>query len=317
MPGNQPTPSVAPLFLGHGLRNLLIDRVTVDVFRALEADGIPAIILKGPAIANWLYRADEVRSYGDSDLMIPHHEWEHAGRVLTGLGFQNFLASMAHPRMESYASDPWFREGEDIDLHSTLYGIGLHPDRVWDVMSGETARMMIAGAELPVLNEPARAMHVALHAAQHQDGKAILDLTKALDQLSEETWRQASNVAAQLDALPAFVAGLRVDPRGLEIAKRMGLAQIRSTHTDLRAGQVPLAESLNELLETPGAAAKLRIARAELLPNLRFMRWWSPLARRGPVGIAAAYVWRPVYIVLRAPAAVRAVWTARRGTSRA
>lgn len=312
MPGAQPTSSVPTLFLGFGLRNLLIDRVTVDVCRALAADGIPSIILKGPAIANWLYRADEVRAYGDSDLLIPHGEWEHAGRVLEGMGFRNYLASMAHPRMESYASDPWFREGEDIDLHSTIYGVGLRPEAVWNVMSARTVPMSIGGADLPVLDEPTRAMHVALHAAQHQDGKAILDLGKAVAQLPHELWWRAADVAAGLDALPAFVAGLRLEPDGLALVQRMGLSQVRSAHTDLRAAQVPLAESLNELIETPGAAAKLRIARAELFPKPRFMRWWSPLARRGPWGVALAYVWRPIYIVLRAPAAIRAVWLARR-----
>jgi len=184
---------------------------------------------------------------------------------------------------------------------------------VWDVLSRHTVPMRIGGADLPVLDEPARLMHVALHAAQHQDGKAILDLGKAIAQLPEQLWWAAADVATRLDALPAFVAGLRLEARGVELVQRMGLSQVRSAPTDLRARQVPLAESLNELLETPGAAAKLRIARAELFPGQRFMRWWSPLARRGSLGMAVAYVWRPIYILLRAPAAIRAVWLARRG----
>src|SRR5215213_9657052 len=147
MQGEQPSPSVPAMFIGAGLRALLIDRVTVEVHRALEAGGVPSIVLKGPSIANWLYGPDEVRGYGDSDLLVPHRDWDRAGRVLESLGFQNFLASMAHPRMESYASDPWFRNGEDIDLHSTLYGIGVPPAAVWDVLCRKTVRMAIGGAE--------------------------------------------------------------------------------------------------------------------------------------------------------------------------
>lgn len=316
MPAERPSSSVPAIFLGAGLRAMLIDRVTAEVHRALADNGIPAVVLKGPAIANWLYDRDEVRGYGDSDLLIPHAEWEHAGRVLSELGFQNFLGTMAHPRMESYASDPWFREGEDIDLHSTIYGLRARHEDVWAVLGSETEPMAIGGAQLPVLAEAPRAMHVALHAAQHQDGKAIYDLHKAVAKLDEQIWWRAAEVARRLDGLPAFVAGLRLDERGAEIVERMGLSRVRSTHTELRAGQVPLAESLNELLETPGWRAKLAFTRAEMFPRTAFMRWWSPLARRGRLGMAVAYVWRPLYIVLRAPAAIEAVWSARRAGQR-
>jgi Uncharacterised nucleotidyltransferase len=312
MSGDRPSSSVPALFLGAGLRAMLIDRVTAEVHGALAQAGIPAIVLKGPAIGNWLYGPDEVRGYGDTDLLIPHREWQHAGEVLESLGFQNFLGTMAHPRMESYASDPWFREGEDVDLHSTIYGLRVPHEQVWGVLSAQTVPMAIGGADLPVLAEPARAMHVALHAAQHQDGKAVYDLQKAVAQLPEGFWEQAADVAERLDGLPAFAAGLRLDPDGAAIVERLGLSRVRSTDTELRAGQVPLAESLNELLETRGAAAKLRLAWAELVPRQAFMRWWSPLARRGRLGMILAYVWRPLYILLRAPAAIRAVWIARR-----
>jgi hypothetical protein len=311
MPGERPSSSVPAVFLAAGLRALLMDRVIAEVHRALADGGIPAIVLKGPAIANWIYGPDEVRGYGDGDLLIPHGEWEHTGRVLQSIGFQNFLGDMAHPRMESFASDPWFREGEDIDLHSTIYGLRAPHEAIWEVLAEGAASMDIGGASLPVLGEPARAMHVSLHAAQHQDGKAVHDLRKAIAQLPEELWWRAAEVAARLDGLPAFAAGLRLDPAGVALVDRMGLARVRSTHTDLRAGQVPLAESLNELVDTPGTIAKLRFARAEVFPRAAFMRWWLPLARRGRLGIAVAYVWRPVYILIRAPGAIRAVWLAR------
>jgi hypothetical protein len=315
MTGDKTLPSVPAPFLQAGLEALLLDRVTAEVHGALAAAGIPSIVLKGPAIANWLYHGDEVRGYGDSDLLIPHDRWQAAGEVLAQQGFRNFYANMAHPRMESYASDPWFRGDQDVDLHSTIYGIEAPHGAVWGVLSEDQALMEIGGEMLPVLGEPARALHVALHAAQHQDGKAVHDLEKAIAQLPEETWRLAADIANRLEALPAFAAGLRLTDDGEALARRMGIEHVRSTHTDLRAGQVPLAESLNELLETPGIVAKLRVGVAEVFPKPRFMRWWMPLANRGRAGMAVAYLWRPVYIVSRLPAAIRAVYRARRTRS--
>jgi hypothetical protein len=307
MAGETPDTGLPGMVVEAGMRALLVDRVTVEVQRALADRGIPSVVLKGPAIAQWLYTDGEVRGYGDSDLLVPHADWTRAGEVLTELGFQNFLSVMAHPRMESIASDPWFRGEQDVDLHSTIYGLAADPAEVWEILSANTAMLPLAGAEVPVLGEPARALHLALHAAQHQDGKAVHDLRKGVAQLPESLWWEAAELAGRARGLPAFVGGLRLVEGGHDLLQRMGLSRVRSTHTELRAGQVPLAESLNELLETPGARAKLRFFRAEVFPGPVFLRWWSPLARRGRLGLALAYAWRPLYIAMHAPAAVRAV----------
>jgi hypothetical protein len=308
-------PSISGQAVEAGLRAALIDRITVEVSEAFRARGIPSIVLKGPAIANWLYGPDELRAYGDSDLLVPQSLWTRAQHVLRDLGFVNGLEQMAHPRMESYSSDAWGRRDGDVDLHSTIYGLDADMTSVWRVLSGCTEPMRIAGVALPVLAPPARAMHLALHAAQHQDGKAIYDLEKAIAQLPEDIWWAAAEVAATLRGLPAFAAGLRLVEGGAALAERMGVARFRSPNVELRSGRVPLSESLYELLETPGLRAKMRFARAEVFPTPTFMRWWSPLARRSRAGLIAAYIWRPLYLMIRSPAAIAAVWRAR-GTPR-
>jgi hypothetical protein len=50
----------------------------------------------------------------------------------------------------------------------------------------------------------------------------------------------------------------------------------------------------------------------EVVPTVKFMQWWSPLARRGRGGLLLAYLWRPLYLITRTPAAVRAVRHARK-----
>jgi hypothetical protein len=304
-------PSISGVIVRAGLQSLMIDRITVEVTQAFKAREIPSIVLKGPAIANWLYGPGEVRGYGDTDLLVPQPLWSRAQEVLRELGFVNGLEQMAHPRMESYSSDAWGRRDGDVDLHSTIYGLDADLATVWDVLSGCTVPMLIAGVELPVLAPPARAMHVALHAAQHQDGKAVYDLEKAMAQLPEDTWWAAAEVAARLRGLPAFAAGLRLVDGGTELAERMGVARFRSRYVELRSGRVPLSESLNELLGTPGVRAKVRFARAEIFPTPAFMRWWSPMARRSRGGLIAAYIWRPLYLLIRSPAAIAAVWRTR------
>lgn len=302
-------------FISAGLRNLIVDRITVEVSAAFAEAGIPSVLLKGPAIATWLYEPHEVRAYGDTDLLIPHRDWERAGEVLASLGFVHEISEMAHPRMEGIASDPWYRgenNEDNLDLHATIYGVEADPATTWEVLSSDAVPIEVDGTTLRALSLPARTMHVALHIAQHQDGKAILDLERALDRLDDDLWREAARVAERLRALPAFANGLKKLPAGAALAERLGVADARSVPMELRASGVPLTEGLHELLDAPGLGAKARIVAAELAPNPAFMRWWSPLARRGRLGLAAAYVYRPLYLLVHAPPAVRVLVRALR-----
>jgi hypothetical protein len=77
---------------------------------------------------------------------------------------------------------------------------------------------------------------------------------------------------------------------------------------------VPTAEGIDSLL-APGQSLRWRISTVarELFPRPDFMRWWSPLARRGPLGLALSYPWRWAFLAWNAPRGLLAVRRARRG----
>lgn len=295
-------------------QSLALDRVTAELVGELEAAGVRAIVLKGPAIATWLYRGRGVRAYGDTDLLVPPDQWERASGTLRQLGFVDDLGPLAHPRMESITSHPWVRDDQAVDLHCTLWGIQVEPERAWRTLSSRTVAMRIGGRDLLVLAPAARAMHIALHAAQHgyPDGKTIRDLEMALELLPEELWVEAAELAAELDAQAGFATGLRLSPEGLALAQRVGVGGRTSVDALLRVADVPLAHGFEEIATTAGLRAKLSVVRSELFPTPEFMRWWSPLARRGRLGLAASYLWRPLYLVLRAGPGLIAWRRARR-----
>jgi hypothetical protein len=300
--------------LAQAARCLALDGLGATLVGELEAEGVPAIVLKGPAIATWLYRDRGMRLYGDVDLLVPARDWERTGATLRRLGFEDSLGVMAHPRMESGTSYPWHRGGADVDLHCTLWGIGVDPERAWEVLSSRTVPMKVGGREVRVLAPAARAMHVALHIAQHGYGDAQprRDLEAALDLLPYELWLEAAEVASELDALPGFATGLRLSPRGLALAERLGVDGEASVESLLRVAHVPLAHGFEELATTPGLRGKLSVLASELVPTPDFMRWWFPPARRGRLGLAAGYVWRPLYLALRAGPGLLAWRRARR-----
>ncbi len=290
-------------------RNLMADATTSEVVSAFMGAGIRSVLLKGPVLDAWLYGAD-VRPYRDSDLLVAPHDIEGAEDVLGELGFW-------HSPLDDLPGDrPWHahawlrkRDGANVDLHRTLIGVGVEPEALWAVLARHTEDMVLEGTALEVLAPPARALHVALHAAQdgRRLGSPLEDLRRALDLVDDATWRRAATVAEQLDALPAFAAGLRQEPSGARLAERLDLPTKMTMEIALRSKAAPqLALSIEWLTRAPTLRAKVALMASKLFPPADYMRSWAPIARRGPLWLATTYAWRVVWMALQAGPAIRA-----------
>ncbi len=299
------------------LWSLFVDKVAASISDEFARRGIESILLKGPAIASWLYGDGESRPYGDADLLVAPTDWEKAEGLLAELGFQKELGPLNHPGMATFSSEAWMRGGENVDLHCTLWGMGAEPERVWEQLSQMTEPMPLDGRTLQVLTPPARTLVLTTHAAKHGDGQAFLDLDRAVATLPLGLWRQAAALAIDLEAVPAFVAGIRLVPEGREIVRELGLPDVPMPEASLRLWRVPMALGLEQLANTPGLRAKLQVIVHEVFPRPAFMRWWTPLARRGRIGLVLSYLWRLLWVVRYAIPAVRAWRSARRGRSQA
>jgi hypothetical protein len=295
--------------------NLVIDRLTAKIAGAFAAEGIETLVLKGPVLAEWLYPG-EVRPYGDSDLMVAPEDWARAVRLLERLGFLDYHGPMGHPRMESSAGTAFIRDDDNIDLHCALHGLGGDPTAIWASLRAGSEAQVIGGAELRVPGRAALLLHVGLHAAHHIEGRPIEDLRRAIALADEELWRQALELAEAYEGVPVLASGLRLLPEGVEVARRLEIHDRRSLRHDLRSQRVPMAEGLDELFSSrAGVRKSLALLTSELFPRPEFMRWWLPLARRGRLGLAAGYVWRPIWLVCHAPRGILTWWRVRRERS--
>jgi len=296
----------------YAVRNLLIDRLTAEIAGTFAAEGIETLVLKGPVLAEWLY-PDEVRPYGDSDLMVAPENWVRAVGVLERLGFLDYLGPMSHPRMESFAGTGFIRNGESVDLHCALHGLDGDPNATWASFITSSERQIIGGANLRVPGRAVLLLHIGLHAAHHGEGKAIEDLRRAIAAADRSLWQKALKLARFHEGVPAFASGLRLLPEGRDLARQLQIGDTRSLRHDLRHKGVPMAEGFNELLSSEtGVREKLAVVANELFPRPEFIRWWSPLARRGRLGMMVAYLWRPVWLVGHAPRGLLTWWLVRR-----
>jgi Uncharacterised nucleotidyltransferase len=311
-----------------------IDAAAAEVVTALRENGIRSILLKGPSFDEWLYEPDEPRLYVDIDVLVDSRDVTPAGRVLEALGYRQRMVTgrdfeglfeqtgevgaFRAPTDADHAK-VWIRAADRmyVDLHRTLIGVEGNVDP-WEILSAETDSMLVAGTEIEILNEHARALHVALHAVHGGDNeKPMIDLSRALERLPSATWEAAAVLAERLGALSAFGAGLRLQPAGAQLAGRLDLPTGRSVETVMFTESVPYSSwTVNRLAKTPGLLPKLRILARRAVPEPEFMRVWYPVARRGRAGLGLAYVRRLAWLFKVTGPAVRAWWRASRGARR-
>jgi hypothetical protein len=306
---------------------LLLDAAAAEAIEALRAEGIRAILLKGPVTAQWLYSGDTPRSYTDVDLLVAPRKFPRALRTLEDVGYRNyagvretFVGGHAVPlRLErpSGAGRTNFPPGLSIDLHWRFDGIGVRDEVFWTVISGDAERMLVGGREVEVPSEPARALLLALHAGTFHRSfrQPLTDLDRALERLPDETWRAARRLAVRLDALPRFIGGLGTQPLGLELIDRLDLKDALDVRSGLHTAGAPpaVADGLVRLRATRGIGPRVRILARALIPSRGSLRLTHRrLVRLGTPGLALAYVYRPFWLLAKLPAALRAYARARR-----
>ncbi len=186
-----------------------IDATTGECVRALDAAGIPQLLLKGPTTARWLYADGAPRPYCDSDLLVPADRRREALAVLERLGFVDRWAGTRPEAGTGYAVSLYRTHADGsrdaVDLH---HGLGLVTDPgtpVWNVLSRDAADLELAGGRVRMPGEAGRCLVVALQVAQ--DGptgaKALEDLRRARRIGDAAAWAQACGLAAELGVAQA------------------------------------------------------------------------------------------------------------------
>jgi hypothetical protein len=290
------TPATPLQIVAAGTR-LRVDAWTAEVIGALRERNIRVVLLKGPAVARWLYADDPaLRPYSDVDLIVSPVDTKRAQALLGELGF----ASLWHPALETHAlhARPYQRErdGANIDLHRTLHGLQDVPsERAWQAVSTDTDMIQVGNLNVEIPSVPVRVLHLVMHLG-HSDYAGTQpwrDLERCLDQSATDEWRAAVAVARQLGVENELAVRLRRLPQGAQLADQFGLTRRGSRYYRLRVafetGQAPgSVHSIWALTALPDARSRVAYVRGKLLPGEQALRERSALARRGHIGLAAA-----------------------------
>lgn len=254
------------------LELLRLEHLAGEVLTVLRTAGVDALLLKGPVTNAWLYGGADARSFRDVDVLVRPAQAALTGRVLTAAGFYDLHARLLPVHRPSHERT-WTRGGLALDVHTRLAGVpATHGAAAFDVIWAGREPFALQGRAVPAMAPAARAVHLALHAAQSRsDSRALRDLEQGLDLLPPALWVLALDEAAALGCSAAAAAGLRKVSRGQPLAAQ------------LEAGSRP---STDVLLRTRGASIEAQ--------NL-----WEALSRRPATRAVAALV----ALVAGAPAA--------------
>jgi hypothetical protein len=292
-----------------------VDGVTAEVVGELRRRGVRSILLKGPSLGRWIYPDKAQRLYADTDLLVAPGDLPAVEAALSELGF--VLAVPRHELDRPVPSANWYRPdgGAAVDVHVSITGIGVPHGAAWAVLGRDTESMTVGGIGVEVLSEPGRALHVALHAAQHgaRERRPLQDLEVALGRLPDDLWRATAELAAELAATEALAAGLRLDPAGDALAGRLGLPAGGPVDVLLRRETAPpLALSIHWLSEMPGVWPRVRLVASKVFPPPADMRARARRLRRDHLpGVALEYLKNVLVLAVQVPPALRALRRAR------
>lgn len=282
------------------------DATLAEVAAALQADGVRPLLIRGPAVARWLYDDVRERPYGDLDLLVDPALWDAAGETLGGLGFRD--TSVALRADERHPNESHWERLRDrhvtVDLHHSLSLVGVRPDVAWAELTADMRTITVAGVSIDVPSHAAHLVILALHAAHHgvEQRKPLGDLRRSIDRVDRDTWREAALLGTRLHAAGAMREGLKLVEGGSELAEQLGLTRGATRLIRLHARTPPPTSSgIERLLRTRGTRARLALIAGRFAPSPAYMRQWKRLARRGPVGLALAYLWRPFWLLWHVP----------------
>jgi Uncharacterised nucleotidyltransferase len=299
--------------------NLRVDAAIGEVVEALRREHIDSLVLKGPTFADW-YPPESDRIYVDGDIWVAPADVSAAEAALAELGFVATLDARLPGWWEEHASS-WARarDGGKIDLHRKLQGAGAEPERVWAALWAAREPITIGASSALRLSESGRALYATLHATHHGalDVRGLMHLQAALDNVADAVWTEALTLAVEAGALEAFATGLRLLPAGAALASRISVPDARSVTTTLLASTPPPVALGFDQLAAAHWPRRFEILVRKAVPPPGFIRhWWHPAASSRRM-LAVGYLYRPIWLLARAPTGYRAWRRARKRTESA
>lgn len=166
-------------YLANAYRNVVLLREAAGAVAALEAAGVPSIVLKGGALAHAVYGNVGVRPLMDVDVLMRREHLEPALRVLDGVGFAAPRAETRAGAAAAYESEMLLLKAASfpvaLELHWSLFDSPFYQETL-DLEECWTAAVPLAfGATTARMLDPvSQLLHLCGHLVLHHGGRDLL-----------------------------------------------------------------------------------------------------------------------------------------------
>jgi len=191
--------------------SLLLSSEVIKISCEFEANQIPALVIKGLAVSNWLYENIGIRSSGDIDLLIKSSNWESALTCMKTMGYE--MSSIEERLVPgSKLSKQFIRSQKDavfthknhnviVELHWRLAlnndFFPLEFDKAWNART----EFDIRGQSIQQLSHEVHAVYLCYHGTKHGWNRLFWLYDIALLMLSDKTdWQVILKIAKQFKA---------------------------------------------------------------------------------------------------------------------
>ncbi len=293
-----------------------IELLHAEIGYLLGRAGIPALHIKGPTVALWLYPPGE-RSWGDVDVLVAPSRMAEALAVLGEHRFTEVFAGVNRSTSTDHAisvrrTDP-AAGADEVDVHDCFPGIDADPERAFAILWARRQPAQLAHIDVSFPDLPTRAILTVLNTARtsgsaqpRRDLQRLLAADRSLD------WPDVLELARAVEALPALRAGLELEDVGRRLIAATVLRHIPvSVEWKLRLADAPrTALRLDELARLPWSQRFSAVGRW-VLPPPAILRMRDPRAARSRLALTFAYLRRLGDGVRALPSSIRALRRSR------
>lgn len=160
-------------------RQLRMTRELIEVLAALRADGIPALVLKGPPLALALYGDLGIRPFEDLDLLVRRTDLGRARAVLEGQGWRYRWAGLSPARERAARRAQYHLEfshpdsGTVVELHWRLLPAAVSDPFRAEELLARSRRVSLGGVFIPVLGPEDQMLALCAHFLKHRAERLI------------------------------------------------------------------------------------------------------------------------------------------------
>jgi hypothetical protein len=212
----KPPPHVArALMLGYEINALRCNhlaRCAAEIADAFASSSVPAIAIKGPALALSAFGDVAMRVFGDLDFMVRSEDLRRAAAVLERLGYSSpaYRADVVESGFFPDVSLDFSRQDSVVDLHWRLsanyFPFAPTGEQIWN----RTSTIDLLGRRVRILGPVDSILFQACHGSKHgwMTLGQICDFARLLDFAHGMSWSSLLDEARRTRSLRMLLLGL-------------------------------------------------------------------------------------------------------------